>query len=614
MRKNKITVTAKLRLLAILAAFSLAFAGLMMRPTAPTAAQDMPLPITAPDAEVGLAIYTERCSVCHGDMGDGRGAQAIQAGLNPTALSDPSYRITAVPATMFENISNGNINAGMPPFGAASSNPLNDADIWNLVALAYSFSTRPQDIAAGEALATELEADITSWPGLDYWFSRSNEMILAELTTEDIFGVDVSALSTEEKYSLIDYGRSLHYTYTDPLAAFAPVPLAVIGGQVINGTTDETLAEGEVRLRAFTTQLEEMYSETVPINEDGSFEFQIENVPADWVFLSDVSYGDLTFNSDAVQVSNTQPVVEMPLFVFETTSDPAAIAIDRLHMILTFGEDSLMVSELYVFSNLESAVFVGQSGDYAQGTVEVGLPTGADNINFQRGFGTSLDSFIPATDFIKTDTGWADTVPLRPGPNSLNLLVSYNLPYDDGLMLAHPLAYDLSGGATVIMADAGVTITDDNWISQGTQATAGGSFISYVNTTLAGADSINLTLDGSPSQIMDVQGNTLPMRNQTNELIIGGLALAGMLAVGFFLVQRWRSAPVMDAGSASVPVHQATVVAPPRQTSRGSEDDKNALLEAIADLDDAYDAGELDEVDYQAQRQALKTRLTAVWR
>ncbi|WP_420641374.1 c-type cytochrome [Candidatus Leptofilum sp.] len=604
------TDSATMHLLLILAAIALAVLGFILLPTATTVAQDVPPPTAPPDAAAGLAIYSERCEVCHGEMGNGLGVQAVQAGLEPAAFSEPTYRVTAVPAVMFDIINNGNINAGMPPFGSASSAPLDDADIWNLVAVAYSFSTRPDDIAAGEALATELEADTSTWPGVAYWFSRSNEAILAELESEDILGIDLSELTDEEKLSLIDYGRSLNYTYTDPLAAFAPVPLGIINGQVINGTTNEAYSEGEVRLRAFTTQLEEMYTETVPINEDGSFEFQLENVPTDWVFLADVAYGDLTFNSNAVQISNAQPEAQIPLFIFETTTDPAAISIDRLHMIFTFGEERLIVSELYVFSNREAAVFVGKSGDYTQGTVEIGLPTGAENISFQRGFGTSLDSFIPATDFIRTETGWADVNPLQPGAGSLNLLVNYDLPYEDGMMLAHPLAYQLSGGASVIMADAGVQISDENWASQGAQATASGSFVSYINTNLANADAISMTLDGRPTQIFDAQGNALPVRNETNELIVGGVALAAMLAVGFFLVQRWRTAPAGQTSVGPVPV---PVAAPPRQASQHAASEKGKLLEAIADLDDAYEAGELGEATYRAQRQDLKSRLTAVW-
>lgn len=610
MKNNRQYAPANVRLLAVLAAFTAVFLTLLLFPSARLAAQDTVVPETPPNAENGLLIYNERCIVCHGEMGDGQGEQALQAGLQPATLADPAFKLTAVPAVMFDVISNGNMSAGMPPFGEASSNPLSDAEIWDMIALAYSFSTRPSEITAGETLATELSADTTTWPGLDYWFSRSNEQILAELDSDDILGIDVSGLSEEEKLWLIDYGRSLHYTYTDPLAAFAPVELATISGQVINGSTNEIVTEGEVRLRAFTSQLEELYSETVPVGEDGRFAFQIENVPADWVFLADVAYGDLTFNSDAAQVSVAEPAVELPMFVFDTTTDPSVITIDRLHMIITFAQDQVTVSELYIFSNTASAVFVGESGDFAEGTVELGLPTGANNISFQRGFGTTLDTFIPATNFVQTDTGWVDTTPLRPGVGSLNLLVNYDLPYDDSLLLAHPLNYTLVGGASVIMANAGVEITESEWVSQGAQATASGSFVSYVNTNLAGADAVSLTLDGRPTQITDTQGNALPVRNQTNELIVGGVALAAMLAVGFFLVQRWRTYPEAETAVAGVPRPMPT--AQPRTAVR-RRDDKTELLQAIADLDDAYEAGELDEVEYQQQRQGLKNKLTAVW-
>ena len=155
MNSNKMIRSANLPLLAVLAALPLALLGLFLFSASPTAAQDIPLPIAPPDAEAGLALYNERCAVCHGELGDGQGTQALQAGLEPAILSDPAYRITAVPATMYDIISNGNISAGMPPFGPTSSNPLNDADIWNLVATAYSFSTRPANIEAGEALAAE---------------------------------------------------------------------------------------------------------------------------------------------------------------------------------------------------------------------------------------------------------------------------------------------------------------------------------------------------------------------------------------------------------------------------------------------------------------------------
>ena len=181
MSNKKWFQAANRRLLPFLAALVALVSGLLAIPALQTTAQDLVLPSEPPDAAAGLEIYAERCVVCHGEMGDGQGSQAVQAGLEPAAFSNPDYRLTAVPSLMYDIISNGNLAAGMPPFGEASGNPLSEADIWNMIALAYSFSTRPEDIEAGEALAAELEADTVNWPGLEYWFSRSNETILADM-------------------------------------------------------------------------------------------------------------------------------------------------------------------------------------------------------------------------------------------------------------------------------------------------------------------------------------------------------------------------------------------------------------------------------------------------
>jgi len=86
-----------------------------------------------------------------------------------------------------------------------------------------------------------------------------------------------------------------------------------------------------------------------------------------------------------------------------------------------------------------------------------------------------------------------------------------------------------------------------------------------------------------------------------------------MLAVGFFLVQRGRmSSSLAQTDSAPMPP-AAHLAAPPRQTRQPQGDDKTALLQAIADLDDAFEAGELEDDEYQQQRRELKNRLTNIW-
>jgi len=553
-----------------------------------TKAQEPVLPISPPDAEAGLVIFTERCALCHGPLGAGNGEQALAAGLEPRNFTDPAFHLAGDPQKMFDVITNGSMANGMPPFGPVSSNPLNEGDIWNLIAAVYSFGVTPGDLETGEALFTELGGDPAAVPGLDFWFTNSNQSALADLEAGN-WGVDVSGLTDEEKQQLVDYGRAQHYTYSNPMAAFEPIEAATITGLIVNGSTSEEVTEGQAVLRGFDANFRESLTMTTTVDADGRYTFNLENVLPEWIYLVTTDYNDLTFNSNPDRIDRTQPELSLPIIVYDTTDDPGAVTIGQIHMILTFTGDGVQVSELYVFNNDANAVFVGETGDFADGVVDIVLPTGAENVDFQRSFG-SLESFAPAPEVIQTETGWTDTVPLRPGAGSTNLLVSYQLPYEDGLRLAHPLLYPTIG-ATAILPDIGVQLSGEGWQSQGNQNLPSGSFSTYMNSSLAGADSLLVELNGRPTQLSDSQGNAMLVRNNSQELIIGFVALGLVGALALVMVRQWQSEPdTAVAGS-------------------GAE----ALLQTIAELDDAHAAGQISDSNYQQQREELKQELIAIW-
>ena len=53
---------------------------------------------------------------------------------------------------MFTQITDGEAAVGMPPFGPASSNPIDETGRWNLVAAVYSLATPPENVEAGRAV------------------------------------------------------------------------------------------------------------------------------------------------------------------------------------------------------------------------------------------------------------------------------------------------------------------------------------------------------------------------------------------------------------------------------------------------------------------------------
>lgn len=589
------------------------------------AAQEPVLPEAPPDSEFGLALYEARCANCHGVTGAGDGELSANMPVPPQSFTDPAYRQTADPAVMYDQITNGNLDVGMPPFGPASSNPIDDAGRWDLVAAVYSLSTPPEAVEQGRAvyqaectachgetgLGDGPEADPATPPTdltrLDYWFNRSNETVFTALAPNAI-PEHAYELGDDDLWATVDFARTFSYAYVDPAILTEPIPAGVVTGRVLNGTSGDALTGEEVTLRAFMPDFTVADTLTTTLETDGSFRFELTDIPPDWVFIANVPFGDLSFSSNADQMRHSLPELDLPITVYEPTSNPAAISIGQLHVVLEFvDENRVRVNELYIFNNADNSVYVGPTGDPNQGTVELALPAGAENVAFQRSFG-SLDSFVTANDLIQTETGWADRLPLRPGSGALTLLTRYELPYEDGMTIAHPLNYPTASG-TIILPDAGVEVVGEEWTTQGPQSFQTGEvFLNYSRPAIAAGEAIAIELDGRPRVVAGTDGGAVN-RDQTTELIIGGTALLAVALAGIFLYRSWQARQV--PAEAYVAEANAAVAAPVSPPLTG--DDADALLRAIADLDDRHEAGQIDDDAYRQQRDALKRRLAAIW-
>jgi mono/diheme cytochrome c family protein len=557
------------------------------------AAQSASLPTQPPDAAEGLATFSERCSNCHGEraLGDGE-------------LASPEYMRTAVPALMFETVTNGRVENGMPPFGPVSTDPLSDEERWNALAAVFSLGTPLESVEQGQASyeasclachgengqgdgpeAAGLATPAGDLSAVDYWFNTSNQAVFDTLSGDQITAHEFD-LTEDELWSIIDYMRTLSYGYVDALAAFRPLEAGAIGGLVTNGSrADESVTDGTVRLSAFTRDLEVTLTMSNTLDADGRYQFEVTDVPQDWFYRVGVEYNGIEFGSDFGQLSFVEPELDLPVTVYEKSSNPGAISIGQLHIVLQFFEGQVQVSELYVANNNEAAVFIGENSDADQGTFTISVPENAQGLDFQRGFG-SLDSFVPANEVVQTASGWADTLPVRPGPNSLTLLASYFLPYEEGATISHPLNY-AANAVNLVMPDVGVELDPvGNWVSGGQQTLESGSFISYGQADLSVNSTLTLNLTGKPRQTTNTTGSLV--RDNATELLIGGGVALIAVAIGAFALRQWRAEPVEIW-------------------------DEEELLQSIADLDDEFDAGLILEAEYLEEREALKEELLALW-
>ena len=579
------------------------------------AAQDPVLPATTPEALPGLDLFAERCANCHGETGLGDGALIQQAGQPAPMPFDAAYIRAAQPSVMFRQITDGEAAVGMPPFGPASSNPIDDAGRWNLVAAVFSLATPPEDVVAGQVVyqaqcaachgdgPDAATTDPVAGPLDDaaFWFNRSNDTVYSELTSSEISAHSFQ-LAEEELRRVIDFARTFSYVYADPAVLTAPIPAGVIIGTLDNGTTGAMLGETQVELQAFTPEFEQTLTLTTTTDVNGNFRFDVTDVAPNLIYIAGSSFNGLNFSSGANQFDRSNPTLEMPVTVYDKTSDAAGVNVGQLHIVFEFAEETVAVNQLYVVNNAANSVFVGPSGDPADGVFEVAVPEGAENLEFQRSFG-SMQNFLPANDFVQTARGWSDPLPLRPGDGALTLLVRYELPFSSGMRIAHPIFYE-TATTTIILPDAGVTVTNTPWVEQPAQDFGQGQmFLNFSGPGVPAGETISMVLEGRPSVVTDADGAAVVNRDTTTELLIGGGALLLAAVGGVFLWRYWQGRQD-DEQAAWADEVAAGVVAPT------AADD---LLRAIAALDDAHEAGQLEDAAYQAQRADLKGQLAAMW-
>jgi mono/diheme cytochrome c family protein len=91
---------------------------------------------------IGQQLFSENCSSCHGDLGEG-GENPARQGDVIAPISTAEYLKTRDDATLRAVIAQGQPNFGMSPFGAAFGGPLDDDQIDALVSFMRSWEADP---------------------------------------------------------------------------------------------------------------------------------------------------------------------------------------------------------------------------------------------------------------------------------------------------------------------------------------------------------------------------------------------------------------------------------------------------------------------------------------
>jgi hypothetical protein len=187
-----------------------------------------------------------------------------------------------------------------------------------------------------------------------------------------------------------------------------------------------------------------------------------------------------------------------------------------------------------------------------------------------------LDGAVPEA-IARTVDGFGYFDAVIPGNAAVQLTIRYELPNDAAFdrNFAYPV-----GSINVLIESGAFTVSGDQLVDQGALPVQGSTYQQYAAGALSAGGRLAFRLSGGAS----------------NTILIVGAAAALVIAGGGFVFLRKRG---------------SKPAAPSRKTAGA---DRERLLDQIAALDDAFDAGEIREADYRRQREKLKQRLVQMMR
>ncbi len=395
-------------------------------------------------------------------------------------------------------------------------------------------------------------------------------------------------LSDAEQRAVLTYVRTL--SLGGPLfRAALTAGTGVISGTVTNESTGQPVPGLDVQLGVFdeATQLE-MRSATT----DAAGIYRFAELPTDTTlaYAARVEYpAGVPYSSDFISFEAGKTGLDLPLSVFETTTDPAGIRVERVHYIVEFSGGLAMIAELIVFSLDGDSAYIGDGNH----VLRFSLPAGAQDLAVNEG---ELGGR-----FVQIDGGFVDRLALPPGQNVRQVLFRYALPYaGTSLDLVRSLPYP-AANVNALISDVGQTVSSSDMADQGKRTAESGSYYNLLASGVPANKEIRISMSGLPS----ATGGGVNMGTTSGAAATGAAGglnkwvIAGLMALAAAAAALLVALPILRAQA-----KQGLI-----SSSQSYASDSDALIDALAELDLAYEAGEMTEHAYRDQRLRLKARL-----
>jgi hypothetical protein len=364
----------------------------------------------------------------------------------------------------------------------------------------------------------------------------------------------------------------------------------VVSGQVTNGTSGGASPVGEtVTLLIFSVKDQAKVGErSTQVGPDGRFEFTGLDRDANVAYFVGMNHGGVDYvHPEPFQLKDS-PTRQADIKVFETTTSDDALQFERLNLLVFEAQPGMLqMLEMGALVNKGDRAFVTenpQDGALAR-AIRLPLPKGAMQAEMRSGFRSQ--------DVISGVGGIQVMSPLEPGRQEFAL--SFQLPYDGSsadltLQLPYPAtAY------TFLVPEGGLKVETSQLAAQSPAQLGNQTFTAYTAGDLSKATMIPVQVSGLPwSGGAGLTGNQLALFSLGAVLFVLG---AGVLVFSL----RARSPRPKEGDRAET-------------AKLDLEQERLQLVVRLAALDERYEAGDIPEAEYQAQRTREKQRLVELAR
>jgi hypothetical protein len=368
------------------------------------------------------------------------------------------------------------------------------------------------------------------------------------------------------------------------LAPLGSLSLAAGGGTIDGSLVDSTsgvpLPAGlVVALQSGRPNQSALATRTATVDATGHFQFA--NVASDGTsYVVTTRYGGVIYSSPVNAPADGSSGASVTLTIYEPTTADTAIHIDSANWVfegIDVDNQQLQILETIDVLNTGDRTYVGDHrGDPGSDTpgvlprtIRLLLPNGASDM-------TPAVGLDPGT-LLPMANGYVDTAPVLPGLHELAF--TYMVAYaDGGAEIQKALPYPTTK-LRFLAPDVGLELQSDRLKADGKVDVAGHSYVVYSGDQIPPDSNVTIDVLGLPS-------------TTAGRIDAGWLQLAGYVAIGLAIL----AALVFGLWAL-------------RQPSRFSVADRTALVTALARLDDAYAAGQVEREQYRRERAELKQRL-----